>query len=315
MITNDGPMIASPFSPELVAALCEPFPISALEIRPGATNQEKTSALALPYADARVYEDRLDAVVGVGNWSVDFVPWGEQRLIARLTILGVTQSSTGEGDANDPNTGTIAEAQAFKRSCSKFGLGRYLYALPKIWGKGSVKGKHFMFDDGEAQRILTEMYRRAALLQQHHAASAAPQPRPHAAPSAPASNPRLQTARAALAEAEAKAATPDTRTVRRPPKRLEFPPRAEGAQGAEPPSDGASIKQRGYIARLIDEITDADEVFAEDINDLGAPFGLPHLADLDTPQALATVTLSKRDAGSLIDDLKVLLAHATAQAA
>jgi len=37
-----------------------------------------------------------------------------------------THSGTGEAWADDENAMTAAEAQAFKRACSCFGLGRYL---------------------------------------------------------------------------------------------------------------------------------------------------------------------------------------------
>jgi hypothetical protein len=67
---------------------------------------------------------------------VMFKPWGESRIICELTIHGVTRSSTGEFDDGKKNAiaeGTVAEAQAFKRACSKFGLGRYLYEIPIQW--------------------------------------------------------------------------------------------------------------------------------------------------------------------------------------
>jgi len=45
-----------------------------------------------------------------------------------LTIFGLgSHSATGEEWADNDNAGTAAEAQAFKRACSCFGLGRYLY--------------------------------------------------------------------------------------------------------------------------------------------------------------------------------------------
>lgn len=51
-----------------------------------------------------------------------------------VTIFGVgSHSATGEEWADDPNAGTAAEAQAFKRACSCFGLGRYLYHFTGIW--------------------------------------------------------------------------------------------------------------------------------------------------------------------------------------
>ena len=118
---------------DLLERLSEPFDDTEIRYRAGATNRDKTKAIALAYADPRAYEDRLNALVP-GEWQVEFTPWGERRIICHLTILDVTRSSTGEsGDSNPDIAGTSAEAQAFKRACTKFGLGRYLYALPKQW--------------------------------------------------------------------------------------------------------------------------------------------------------------------------------------
>lgn len=118
---------------DLLERLSEPFEDHEVKYRAGATSRDKTKAIALAYADPRAYEDRLNALVP-GEWQVEFTPWGERRIICHLTILGVTRSSTGEsGDSNPDIAGTSAEAQAFKRACTKFGLGRYLYALPTQW--------------------------------------------------------------------------------------------------------------------------------------------------------------------------------------
>ena len=51
-----------------------------------------------------------------------------------LTIHGIgSHSATGEDWTDDDNAGTSAEAQAFKRACSCFGLGRYLYYFGGLW--------------------------------------------------------------------------------------------------------------------------------------------------------------------------------------
>lgn len=39
--------------------------------------------------------------------------------------------------------GTAAEAQAFKRACAMFGLGRYLYNLPSLWVEYDAEHKRF----------------------------------------------------------------------------------------------------------------------------------------------------------------------------
>jgi len=118
---------------ELLKALSKPFPSSALQFRAGATTKDKKKAQALVYVDPREYEKRLDELCP-GAWHCSFKPWGENRIICSLTIHGVSRSSTGEENEGFA-PGTAAEAQAFKRSCSKFGLGRYLYELKVPWVK------------------------------------------------------------------------------------------------------------------------------------------------------------------------------------
>ena len=127
---------------ELSERLLEPFPASAVSWRAGSVSRDKKRAQALAYAEPRVYEDRLNDVLGP-DWSCRFITWGEQRLICELSVTvqngvggvrEITRTSTGEFDSGDRIAqGTAAEAQAFKRACSKFGLGRYLYDLPVAW--------------------------------------------------------------------------------------------------------------------------------------------------------------------------------------
>jgi hypothetical protein len=51
-----------------------------------------------------------------------------------LTIFGLgAHSATGEEWTDNDNAGTSAEAQAFKRACACFGLGRYLYDFDGVW--------------------------------------------------------------------------------------------------------------------------------------------------------------------------------------
>lgn len=116
---------------QLTEALGQPFPEEAVYWRAGSVSRDKSKAQALPYAESRVYEDRLNALCP-GAWSVTFKPWGDSRLICELSVHGVMRASTGEENEGFA-PGTAAEAQAFKRACSKFGLGRYLYDLPIPW--------------------------------------------------------------------------------------------------------------------------------------------------------------------------------------
>lgn len=118
---------------QLHEELVRPFPDAAIKYRVGAVSKDKKKAQALPFIDSRTVEDRLNELVP-GAWSVAFEPWGADRIICRLTIHGVTRSSTGDGAGSpDQVAGTAAEAQAFKRAASRFGLGRHLYDLPAPW--------------------------------------------------------------------------------------------------------------------------------------------------------------------------------------
>lgn len=129
--------------PNTLTELARPFPLQVIQWRAGATTQDKTRAQALPYVDPRVYERRLDEVCP-GSWSVDFEPWGDRRIICRLTIHGLTRASTGESDGEGLAIGPTAEAQAFKRACSRFGLGRHLYAMPAPWVRYDPQRKRLL---------------------------------------------------------------------------------------------------------------------------------------------------------------------------
>ena len=129
---------------QLFAELSRPFAAKDVRWRAGGLSRDRAKAQALPYAEPRVYEDALNRLCA-GNWSVTFRPWGPTRVICELTIHGITRASTGEGDGS-PETikGTAAEAQAFKRACSKFGLGRFLYDVPAVWVAYDADRKRFL---------------------------------------------------------------------------------------------------------------------------------------------------------------------------
>jgi len=159
-VTKQLPPLGTRTLTDILDYLCRPFHLGWIELKPGATTKDKTRALALAYVDTRIYQKRLDFLAGVGGWSAHFEPWGPTRIICRLTILGVTKEATGEGSPNDENCGTIAEAQAFKRACSAFGCGRYLYDLPSVWAPWSQEERQFVDPVGAARQI----YEQAGLL-------------------------------------------------------------------------------------------------------------------------------------------------------
>ncbi len=129
---------------QILDELSKPFHPSRITWSPGALTGKKDKALALAHADLRAYQNRLDEVCGM-DWSVSYTPWGD-RIICHLTINGITRSSTGEPDSDAErreDAGTNAEAQAFKRACAMFGLGRYLYNLPVLWVEYDAPNQRF----------------------------------------------------------------------------------------------------------------------------------------------------------------------------
>lgn len=177
------------FSVETYAELCKPFPVEVIELLPGATTEDKTRALALAYVDMRACQTRLDTTVGPGGWYVAYRPWGENACICTLTILGLTREDVGEEKLADPNCHTSAVAQAFKRTCSSFGLGRYLYDLPAIWAPYDAKKKTIV----NSEAVIRDIYRQAGLLDEKPPARGTkggifgtPQARPAPAPAAAA---------------------------------------------------------------------------------------------------------------------------------
>lgn len=132
----------------LIAELEVPFDPPLIEWLVMTTVEEGTRGKIAPYADQRAYTDRLNDIFTPAGWtrrytvttSANFERSDDKKLVAKvfvtceLTIHGIgSHSATGEEWTDDDHAGTSAEAQAFKRACSCFGLGRYLYNFAGIW--------------------------------------------------------------------------------------------------------------------------------------------------------------------------------------
>ncbi|HEY2471650.1 MAG TPA: Rad52/Rad22 family DNA repair protein [Terracidiphilus sp.] len=135
---------------EVLARLGEPFASKDVKWLVAATSRDGRKGRVTPYADPRAYTDRLNNVFTASGWTRHYevhtvssitrmkgdkpIQTGKVFVTCVLTIPGVgSHSGCGEEWADDPNAMTSAEAQAFKRSCSNFGLGRYFYSFAEIW--------------------------------------------------------------------------------------------------------------------------------------------------------------------------------------
>jgi uncharacterized protein (DUF3820 family) len=141
----------------VTAELSKTFDPQLVQWKPGAVSRDKTRAMAMAYVDSRPYMERLDAVAP-GQWEDRYEVFAAADrvvVVCHLTVCGVTKAGDGEcllsngrGEP-EPNAVTSASAQAFKRACTKHGLGRYLYDLPRRWVDYDAD-KRFFTRDGLA---------------------------------------------------------------------------------------------------------------------------------------------------------------------
>ncbi len=155
---------------ELLAQLQAPFPPSAHEVLPIGkpfTDSKGAEKVALAiFADARMYQARLDEVLGPDNWSVEYRVL-DQLVICRLTVTvmdkTVVREDVGEIDIDSDNAYTTAVAQSYKRACTALGVGRYLYTLPRYYARWDSQHRRPHPDDVAA--VLNRVAQDVAQLQ------------------------------------------------------------------------------------------------------------------------------------------------------
>src|SRR6201997_4889713 len=134
----------------LLLRLAEPFELSEIKWRVTHTNKDGRRGALIAFADPRAYTDRLNQLFTPTAWTRSYeistvssvtrmnrdklIQTGKVLVTCTLTISGLgCHSGSGEEWADEENAMTSAEAQAFKRSASCYGLGRYLYNFAEMW--------------------------------------------------------------------------------------------------------------------------------------------------------------------------------------
>ncbi len=142
--------ISTPSVTSAIAELEVPFPPDQIQWRVTNTAKDKKRGQIVPYADPRAYADRLNALFTPQGWTREYkietmsnitrmkngesIVTGKILVTCTVTIIGLwSHSGTGEEWADDQNGMTSADAQAFKRACACFGLGRYFYEFQGSW--------------------------------------------------------------------------------------------------------------------------------------------------------------------------------------
>ena len=122
---------------DLKKKLSAETPENERKYRVGNTFSYKGKKIAnmLCYVDARYVQDKLDEVVGVGNWSSDFIEI-KGNLFCRITITFlrddgevsiVSKMDCGTESNVEKQKGEASDA--FKRAAVQLGIGRDLYNL------------------------------------------------------------------------------------------------------------------------------------------------------------------------------------------
>jgi hypothetical protein len=134
----------------LFTQLAEPFDPSEIKWRVTHTNRDGNRGAVIAYADPRAYTDRLNQLFTPTGWTRSYqvstvssvtrmkrdrlIQTGKVLVTCTLTITGLgCHTGSGEEWADEQNAMTTAEAQAFKRAASCYGLGRYLYNFAEMW--------------------------------------------------------------------------------------------------------------------------------------------------------------------------------------
>jgi hypothetical protein len=143
---------------KLFAQLEVPFDPAQIKWRVMRTSDDRRSGAILPFADPRAYTDRLNQLFTPAGWTREYtistvpsltrVDRGKvivtsKVLVATAVTISRLGSHTGTGEewADRENAVTAADAQAFKRACSCFGLGRYLYRFEETWAHLNGRGE------------------------------------------------------------------------------------------------------------------------------------------------------------------------------
>jgi hypothetical protein len=147
---------------KLFAQLEVPFDPAQIKWRVMRTSDDRRSGAILPFADPRAYTDRLNKLFTPAGWTREYtistvpsltrVDRGKVVVTSKVLVASAvtitrlgSHTGTGEEWADKENAVTAADAQALKRACSCFGLGRYLYRFEETWVHLDKRGEPVAF--------------------------------------------------------------------------------------------------------------------------------------------------------------------------
>lgn len=140
-------------------SLSDPFPPEDIEWFIGATTQDKSKGLAIPFITNRAVQERLDSVCGPDGWRNEYKTLGDRDIRGRDGQIVDTKSSqlcgisiwseerqewiTKWDGAEESDIEAIkgSLSSAMKRAAVQWGIGRYLYYIESPWVEIEQQGR------------------------------------------------------------------------------------------------------------------------------------------------------------------------------
>ena len=146
------------------AALSAPFEPHTVKWRVshGFERNGQIKCLMLAYIDARHVFDRLDDVMGIGNWQTTIEETAKGRVLCSLGLRiegdWIVKTDGAGATAVEAEKGAISDS--IKRAAVQFGIARYLYGMGNTYahGKKTPKGS-YVLADGEHDRLVMAITR------------------------------------------------------------------------------------------------------------------------------------------------------------
>ncbi|HEU5374128.1 MAG TPA: hypothetical protein VFV38_01695 [Ktedonobacteraceae bacterium] len=168
----------SSLTPDLLAALAQPFPAQQIELRVGTHEQRGQCWMcqAIPFVPRRYYEDRLNFLVP-GRWK-STTPFlretaGRMVIAAQVQIFEVAHTDYAERPLRpsavmEENEVVAPDAHAafeyaFAGACACFGMGRYLADLERRWVPYDSRHRCMHLSSSDQLELVLTLYRQARI--------------------------------------------------------------------------------------------------------------------------------------------------------
>lgn len=156
---------------EIIGAFAQPFPTEDVDWRITATTKDKNRGIAAPYVKSRAIQSRLDAVVGPYHWKPEYQLWhtaeGKGSQLCGIAIYieergeWLQKWDGAENTDYEAIKGGISDA--FKRAAVTWGIGRYLYGIPKVWVDIEQRGKNYVITDDAMPDLIAHYEKHAGV--------------------------------------------------------------------------------------------------------------------------------------------------------